>query len=211
MSSGSSAPSVPFSPWSGPALILVDDTAEVLAGVAASVGAPSIVGPRPLRVLEGEFADGRSLGVFRTADVDAANAELESLSKPLDGFRNVRRITVGHHALGDDAPAPTEERDLAYLIVHGFVSNRDVYGSYLRGMKASALLTTHGCDRILMMGPSNVRTIAAGPFVPGEYFEVLSFPSVAAIEAFWFNGVYETLIAVRQGAVDVFAGIFPPG
>jgi uncharacterized protein (DUF1330 family) len=211
MTSGSAAPSVPFSPWSGPALVLVDDTEAVLQRVATSIGEPSIIGPRPTRVLEGTFADDRVLGLFRTADVEAANAELESLSTPLGGFRDVRRITVGHHALGEDAPPATAERGLAYLMVHGFVSNRDVYGAYLRGLKASGLLTTHGCERILMMGPSNVRTIAAGAFVPGEYFEVLSFPSATAIEAFWLSDVYAPLIAVRQGTVDVCAAIFPPG
>jgi uncharacterized protein (DUF1330 family) len=211
MSSPTAAPSAPFSPASGPALVVVDATADVVAAVAAGVGSPSIVGPRPTRVLEGTFADDRAIGVFRVASLEAANIELESLSGPIKGVDGVRRIAVGHHALGDDAPLSAEERGLAYLMVHGFVANRDVYGAYLRGLKASELLTTNGCGRILMMGPSNVRTIAAGPFVPGEYFEVLSFPSPAAIEAFWLSAAYAALIAVRQGAVEVSAAIFPPG
>ena len=62
-----------------------------------------------------------------------------------------------------------------------------------------------------MLGPSNVRTVAAGPLIPGEYFEVLSFPTKGAIEAFWLSDAHGTVIALRQGAVDVFAAIFPPG
>ncbi len=211
MSSSPGASSVPVSPSSGPAFVVVDTTSDDLATVADHVGAPSVIGPRPIRVLEGVFAQDRALGLFREADLDAANTVVESLRGPMNDFVAAGRIAVGHHALGDDAPAAANERELAYLVVHGFVGNRDVYGGYLRGLKASALLSTNGCERILMMGPSNVRTVASGPLVPGEYFEVLSFPSNAAIEAFWLSDAYATLIAVRQGAVDVFAAIFPPG
>ncbi len=97
------------------------------------------------------------------------------------------------------------------LLVHGFVSNREVYGAYLRGLKESNLLDTNGCQRVLMMGATNVRHVVAGPFIPGEYFEVLAFPSQQAIEAFWFSPLYAPLIELRRGAVDVLAAVLPPG
>ena len=59
-----------------------------------------------------------------------------------------------------------------------------------------------------MMGPSNIRRRVAGDFVAGEYFEVLGFPSSKDINNFWNSPLYEPLIALRAGAVDVFAAVF---
>ena len=227
---GPSAPPSSFSPSSGPAFIVVDaldaDAALAAAGVATRSG--SVVGPKPVRVLEGSFAEGRSIGLFRTSDLDAAitacaSPELAEAAARLDAqvarpetlrpsnSSTAGRIAVGHHALGDDAPAPEAERGVAYLMVHGFISNREVYGAYLRGLKESNLLNTNGCERVLMMGATNVRHVVVGPMIPGEYFEVLAFPSQQAIEAFWFSDLYAPLIELRRGAVDVFAAILPPG
>lgn len=211
MSPSLAGPPASFSPSSGPAFIVVDGTSELLKTVAGAAESVSVIGSKPSRVLEGNFGDDRALGLFRAADLNAANTVLESLRAPMNGFHDAGRLCVGHHALGDDAPDPADERDLAYLVVHGFISNREVYGAYLRGLKESGLLTTNGCERLLMMGPSNVRTVATGPLVAGEYFEVLSFPSRASIEAFWLSDAYAKLIDVRRGAVDVFAAIFGPG
>ncbi len=62
-----------------------------------------------------------------------------------------------------------------------------------------------------MMGPSNIRRGKIGPRGPGEYFEILAFPSVEAIESFWFSPVYAELISLRQGAVDVLTAVLAPG
>ena len=169
----------------------------------------------PVRVLEGTFAPDRHIALFRVADLNAASAFLDEgalrlLTSQLQNGAGAR-IAVGHHALGDDAPPAAAERDLAYLMVHGLISNREVYGAYLRGLRESNLLTTNGCERILMMGPSNVRRCEIGPMAPGEYFEILAFPTVSAIESFWLSPAYAELIALRRGAVDVLAAILPPG
>lgn len=196
--------------------------------VGAATQSSSIVAPRPSRVLEGAFADRRSIGLFRTNDLDAALAACASptlLETPGPFGRQTvstetlrpstsstaGRLAVGHHALGDDAPAPDAERGMAYLMVHGYISNREIYGAYLRGLKESGLLDANGCQRLLMLGATNVRHVVAGPFTPGEYFEILGFPSTEAIEAFWFSDLYAPLIELRQGAVDVFAAILAPG
>ena len=206
-----------MSPDSGPALIVVDAelTDAELTTLATSLGTTSIVSTPPTRVLEGTFSPTRRVALFRVADLDVANSlidggALASVAAVLDAQTGAR-LAVGHHALGDDAPEPAAERDQAYLMVHGRISNREVYGAYLRGLKDSNLLATNGCERILMMGPSNIRRCEVGPMVAGEYFEVLAFPSVAAIESFWFSPAYAELIALRQGAVDVLAAILPPG
>ncbi len=227
---GPSAPPSSFSPASGPAFVVVDalDADAALAAVGDATRSVSIVGPKPISVLEGFFAEGRSIGLFRTADLDAAitacAASAVAESAGLHAAQSVSaetlrpstsstagRIAIGHHALGDDAPAPGAERGLAYLLVHGFISNRDVYGAYLRGLKESNLLVTNSCQRLLMMGATNVRHVVAGTMIPGEYFEILGFPSQQAIEAFWFSELYRPLIELRKGAVDVFAAILPPG
>ena len=225
-----SAPPSSFSPSSGPAFVVVDAVGAdaVLAAVGAATRSTSVVGPTPVRVLEGSFAEGRSIGLFRTSGLDAAIAacsapavaraaahhQVQSVSaetlRPSSSV-TAGRIAVGHHALGDHAPAPEAERGLAYLMVHGFISNREVYGAYLRGLKESHLLDTNGCARVLMMGATNVRYSVTGPMIPGEYFEILAFPSQQAIEAFWFSDLYAPLIELRRGAVDVFAAILPPG
>ena len=209
-------------------MVDTEDADAALAAVSAATGSTSVVGPKPARVLEGTFAEGRSIGLFRTSDLDAAIAacsapavaeaagRLDAQSVSAETLRpsssaTAGRIAVGHHALGDDAPAPEAERGLAYLMVHGFISNREVYGSYLRGLKATGLLDANGCARILMMGATNVRHVVAGAMVPGEYFEILAFPSQQAIEAFWFSELYAPLIELRKGAVDVFAAVLPPG
>ena len=206
-----------MSPDSGPALIVVDGRfdAAALAATARRIGTTSIVGTPPSRVLEGTFDPDRHIAVFRVADLDAAFACIdEGVLAPLTAQiqnRASARIAVGHHALGENAPPVAAERDRAYLMVHGLISNREVYGAYLRGLKESDLLTKSGCERILMMGPSNVRRCEIGPMVPGEYFEILVFPTVAAIESFWLSPAYAELIALRRGAVDVLAAILPPG
>lgn len=208
-----------MSPDSGPALIVVDGNVgdARLATVANRLGTASIVATPPLRVLEGSFDPNRRIALFRTDDLDTATAlidggALEALSTPAPNEgQSACRIAVGHHALGDDAPPAAAEREKAYLMVHGRISNREVYGSYLRRLKESNLLTTNGCERILMMGPSNIRRCEIGPMAPGEYFEILAFPSVEAVESFWFSPVYAELISLRQGAVDVLAAVLPPG
>ena len=206
-----------MSPDSGPALIVVDGgfNPAALAATARNIGTTSIVATPPLRVLEGTFAPDRHIAMFRVADLAAASHYIDEgalgvLTAQLEN-RAGARIAVGHHALGDDAPPAAAERDRAYLMVHGLISNREVYGAYLRGLKESNLLTTNGCERVLMMGPSNVRRCEIGPMVPGEYFEILAFPTVAAIESFWLSPAYAELIALRRGAVDVLAAILPPG
>ena len=227
---GPPAPASPFSPASGPAFVVVDalDADAALVAAGAATRSVSLVGPQPVRVLEGSFAEGWSIGLFRTTNLDAATAacttpafaeaaaRLNGQSVSPETLRpssssTAGRIAVGHHALGDDAPAPEAERGLAYLMVHGFIANREVYGAYLRGLKESNLLVTNRCERVLMMGATNVRKVIAGPMIPGEYFEILAFPSPQAIEAFWFSDLYAPLIELRQGAVDVFAAILPPG
>ncbi len=204
------------------------DAEAALAVAGTATRSVSVVGPKPVRVLEGSFAESRSIGLFRTSDLDAAIAacvtrELAEAAARLDAQSvspetlrpssslTAGRIAVGHHALGDDAPAPEAERGLAYLMVHGFISDREVYGAYLRALKESNLLVTNRCERVLMMGATNVRKVVAGPMIPGEYFEILAFPSPQAIEAFWFSDLYAPLIQLRRGAVDVFAAILPPG
>lgn len=204
-------PSAPVSPSTGPGLVLVDGpaTASDLTSLAALAGSPSIVVPVPTMVLEGTFSADRRIALHRLVDITAAGVVAENA--PQTPSLHSGRLVTGHHALGDGAPVPEAERGLAYLLIRGVVSNRDVYGAYLRGMKASDLLVTHGCGRILMIGPSNVRHVVTGPFAPGEYEEILSFPDQAAIEAFWFSDAYAELIKLRQGAVDVLAAIFAPG
>ena len=206
-----------MSPDSGPALIVVDGCFDsaALAAAATKIGTTSIVATPPVRVLEGTFAPDRHIALFRVADLNAASAFLDEgalrlLTSQLQNGAGAR-IAVGHHALGDDAPPAAAERDLAYLMVHGLISNREVYGAYLRGLRESNLLTTNGCERILMMGPSNVRRCEIGPMAPGEYFEILAFPTVSAIESFWLSPAYAELIALRRGALDVLAAILPPG
>lgn len=227
---GPVAPPASFSPSSGPAFIVVDakDAAATLQSVADVTRSVSLVGPRPVRVLEGSFAEDRSIGLFRMADLDTAVAACADPTLAEAARRHDRqtvradtlepstsstagRIAVGHHALGDDAPEPSAERGLAYLMVHGFISNREVYGAYLRGLKESNLLDGNGCRRVLMMGATNVRHVVAGAMIPGEYFEILAFPSQEAIEAFWSSDLYAPLIELRRGAVDVFAAILPAG
>lgn len=206
-----------MSPDSGPALLVIDGAvaADSIEALADRLGTASIVATPPTQVLEGSFALDRRIAMFRVADLDAANALLDAgaladINAELS-TQPAARIAVGHHALGDDAPSPATERNKAYLMIHGRVCDREVYGHYLRGLKDSNLLTTNGCERILMMGPSNIRRCEVGPMIAGEYFEVLAFPSIAAIEAFWFSPAYAELIALRQGAVDVLAAILPPG
>lgn len=228
--SSASAPPASFSPSSGPAFVVVDalHADATLASVAAATQSASVVAPRPARVLEGTFADHRSVGLFRTANLDAALAACVSpallvapgtLGRQTVNAETLRpsasstagRLAVGHHALGDDAPPAEAERGLAYLLVHGYISNREVYAAYLRGLKESGLLDANGCQRLLMLGSTNVRHVVAGPMTPGEYFEILGFPSAEAIEAFWLSDLYAPLIELRQGAVDVFAAILSPG
>jgi uncharacterized protein (DUF1330 family) len=212
------APSVPFSPTTGPGLIALDGALSdvTLASLQTLLGTSSLIGPQPIRQLEGSVHPHRRLALLRFKDLAAAQHSMASpgvntLLAELAPTDRQARVALGHHALGDDAPPAANERDKSYLVVHGFISNRQVYGAYLRGLKESNLLVTHSCQRILMMGPSNVRQTMTGPFIDGEYFEVLAFPSPQHIEAFWLSAAYAELITLRQGAVDVFAAIYPAG
>jgi uncharacterized protein (DUF1330 family) len=225
LSTGIASP--PMSPEAGPAVVVVDGLgvacASVLLQMTSFIG-PSLLAPTPSRVLEGQWSQDRQIGVFRTQDLPHADELLaahpeaklfatgQRASSPLGGGIDQPlepvRICIGHHALGLDAPTIDIERTYTYLVVHGMVRDRETYGAYLRGMRDSQLLITHRCERVVMMGPSNIRRRTSGDFAAGEYFEALGFPSAEHITNFWQSPLYAPLIALRAGAVDVFAGIF---
>ena len=225
MTTGAASP--PMSPEDGPAMVVVDGlgvaSTSVLLQMTSFLGR-SLLAPTPSRVLEGQWSQDRQIGVFRTQDLAHADnlladhpearlfATERGASVPLgdevDQIFKPVRICVGHHALGLEAPTSEVERTYTYLVVHGMVRDRETYGAYLRGMRDSQLLVTHRCERVVMMGPSNIRRRISGDFVAGEYFEALGFPSSEHITNFWHSPLYAPLIALRAGAVDVFAGIF---
>jgi uncharacterized protein (DUF1330 family) len=199
-------------------------SASVLLQMTSFLGR-SLLMPTPTTVLEGQWPADRQIGVFRAQDLPHADELLaahpaaklfatdRNTSLPQQGQESLTRpvrICVGHHALGLEAPTTETERTYTYLVVHGMVHDRETYGAYLRGMRDSQLLVTNRCERVVMMGPSNIRRRVSGDFVPGEYFEALGFPSAQDITNFWHSPLYAPLIALRAGAVDVFAGIFDP-
>lgn len=208
-------------------MVVVDGTglpaASVLLQMTSLLGR-SLLAPTPVNVLEGEWSNDRQIGVFRTRDLAEADALLAENPGPklfatdrdslpprdveLGKAQQPVRICVGHHALGLEAPNTELERSYTYLVVHGMVHDRETYGVYLRGMRDSQLLVSNRCERVVMMGPSNIRRRVSGDFVAGEYFEALGFPSAEHITNFWHSPLYAPLIALRAGAVDVFAGIF---
>ncbi len=223
------AASPPMSPEIGPAMVVVDGLglacSSVLLHMTSFMGR-SLLAPAPSEVLEGQWSQDRQIGVFRPQDLPHADDLLAShpeaklfatgqrasspLGNGIDQPLEPVRICVGHHALGLDAPTVENERTYTYLVVHGMVRDRETYGAYLRGMRDSQLLITNRCERVVMMGPSNIRRRISGDFAPGEYFEALGFPSAEHITNFWQSPLYAPLIAMRAGAVDVFAGIFDP-
>jgi uncharacterized protein (DUF1330 family) len=208
-------------------MVVVDGTglpaASVLLQMTSFLGR-SLLASAPAQVLEGDWSNDRQIGVFRTQDLSEADALLAENPGPrlfatdrdsplstdieLGKSQQPVRICVGHHALGLEAPSTETERSYTYLVVHGMVHDRETYGAYLRGMRDSQLLVTNRCERVVMMGPSNIRRRVSGDFTAGEYFEALGFPSAEHITNFWHSPLYAPLIALRAGAVDVFAGIF---